>query len=66
MSLGVELGLGPGDFVLAGDLATPPQRGRATILLIFLRISLPNVVQINDLGLHHYVYNPLGAAFQKI
>jgi len=27
MSLGVELGLGPGDFVLDGDPAPPPQKG---------------------------------------
>ena len=30
MSLGVEVGLGPGDFVLDGDSALPsPKRGRA-------------------------------------
>ena len=29
MSLGVELGLGPGDIVLDGDPAPPPQRGGA-------------------------------------
>ena len=27
MSLGMELGLGPGDFVLDGDRASPPQKG---------------------------------------
>jgi len=27
MSLGMELGLGPGDFVLDGDPAPPPQQG---------------------------------------
>jgi len=27
MSLGMELGLGPGDFVLEGDPAPPPQKG---------------------------------------
>jgi len=27
MSLGMELGLGPGDFVLDGDPARPPQKG---------------------------------------
>ena len=27
MSLGMELGLGPGDFMLDGKLAPPPQRG---------------------------------------
>jgi len=27
MSLGMELGLGPGDFVLDGDPALPPQGG---------------------------------------
>jgi len=27
MSLGVEVGLGPGDFVLDGDPAAPPQKG---------------------------------------
>ena len=27
MSLGMELGLGPGDFVLDGDPAAPPQKG---------------------------------------
>ena len=27
MSLGMELGLGPGDFVLDGDPAPPPQKG---------------------------------------
>jgi len=27
MSLGMELGLGPGDFVLDGDLAPLPQKG---------------------------------------
>ena len=27
MSLGVEVGLGPGDFVLDGDPAPPPQKG---------------------------------------
>jgi len=27
MSLGVELGLGPGDFVLDGDLVTPSPKG---------------------------------------
>jgi len=27
MSLGMELGLGPGDFLLDGDPAAPPQRG---------------------------------------
>jgi len=27
MSLGMELGLGPGDFVLDGDPALPPQKG---------------------------------------
>ena len=29
MSLGMELGLGPGDFVLDGDPDPPPQRGEA-------------------------------------
>jgi len=29
MSLGMELGLGPGDFVLEGDPAPPPKRGGA-------------------------------------
>ena len=29
MPLGIELGLGPGDFVLDGDPAPPPQRGTA-------------------------------------
>ena len=28
MPLGMELGLGPGDFVLDGDPAPPPQKGR--------------------------------------
>jgi len=28
MPLGVEIGLGPGDFVLDGDPAPPPQRGQ--------------------------------------
>jgi len=27
MSLGMELGLGPGDFVLDGNPAPPPQKG---------------------------------------
>ena len=27
MSLGMELGLGPGDFVLDGDTTPPPQKG---------------------------------------
>jgi len=27
MSLGMEVGLGPGDFVLDGDSAPPPQKG---------------------------------------
>jgi len=27
MSLGMELGLGPGDFVLDGDTVAPPQNG---------------------------------------
>ena len=27
MSLGMEQGLGPGDFVLDGDAAPPPQKG---------------------------------------
>ena len=27
MSLGMELGLGPGDFVLDGDPIAPPQKG---------------------------------------
>jgi len=27
MSLGTELGIGPGDFVLDGDPAPPPQKG---------------------------------------
>jgi len=27
MSLGMEVGLGPGDFVLDGDPAAPPQKG---------------------------------------
>ena len=27
MSLGMELGLGPGDFLLDGDPASPPQKG---------------------------------------
>ena len=27
MSLGMEVGLGPGDFVLDGDPAPPPQKG---------------------------------------
>ena len=27
MSLGIKLGLGPGDFVLDGDPAPPPQKG---------------------------------------
>ena len=27
MPLGMELGLGPGDFVLDGDPAPPPQKG---------------------------------------
>ena len=27
MSLGMELGLGPGDFVLDGDPVAPPQKG---------------------------------------
>jgi len=26
MSLGMEVGLGPGDFVLDGDFAPPPQK----------------------------------------
>ena len=30
MSLGTELGLGPGDFVLDGDPAPPPQKGGGT------------------------------------
>jgi len=29
MPLGMEVGLGPGDFVLDGDPALPPQKGRA-------------------------------------
>jgi len=29
MPLGMELGLGPGDFVLDGDSAPPPQKGRS-------------------------------------
>ena len=28
MSLGMEVGLGPGDFVLDGDPAPPPNKGR--------------------------------------
>ena len=32
MSLGMELGLGPGDFVLDGDPAIPPQGGGAVPL----------------------------------
>jgi len=42
MSLGVELGLGPGDFVLDGDPVAPsPKGGRAPspILRIEVRIS---------------------------
>jgi len=27
MALGIKLGLGPGDFVLDGDPAAPPQKG---------------------------------------
>ena len=30
MSLGMEVGLGPGDFALDGDPTTPPQKGRAS------------------------------------
>jgi len=29
MPLGMEVGLGPGDFVLDGDLVPPPQKGRS-------------------------------------
>jgi len=33
MSLDMELGLGPGDFVLDGDPAPLPKRGRITITI---------------------------------
>jgi len=39
MSLGMELGLGPGDFVLDGDPADPfPKGGRSPLPQIFMFI----------------------------
>jgi len=35
MSLGMEVGLGPGDFVLDGDPAPPPLKGNRAPLQIF-------------------------------
>jgi len=35
MSLGMEVGLGPGDFVLDRDTAPPPQKGGRVPLQIF-------------------------------
>ena len=40
MSLGTEVGLGPGDFVLDGDPAPSPKRGRATSQI--LRVEVEN------------------------
>ena len=40
MSLGVELGLGLGDFVLDGDPAPSPNRGRAPSSI--LRVEVEN------------------------
>jgi len=35
MPLGMEVGLGPGDFVLGGDPAPPPQKGAEPVSPIF-------------------------------
>ena len=40
MSLDMELGLSPGDFVLDGDPALPPQKGGRVPLSNFLPISI--------------------------
>jgi len=35
MPLGMEVGLGPGDFVLDGDHVPPPQKGSGALSQIF-------------------------------
>ena len=39
MSLGMEVGLGPGDFVLDGDPAPCPKRGRAPSPVIRVEVE---------------------------
>jgi len=40
MPYGVEVGLGPGNFVLDGDPALPPQKGGGVILPNFRPMSI--------------------------
>ena len=40
MSLGIEVGLGPGDFVLDGDPAPPPQKGGRAPSPIVMPVSI--------------------------
>jgi len=42
MSLGMELGLGPGDFVLDGDPAPPPQKGEQSLPIFGPCLLWPN------------------------
>jgi len=42
MSLGMELGLGPGDFVLDGDSAPPPKRVTGTAQIFGQCLLWPN------------------------
>ena len=42
MSLGMEVGLGPGDFVLDGDPSPPPQKGGIAPQIFGLCLLRPN------------------------
>jgi len=54
MALGMAVGLGPGDIVLDGDPAPPPQKKRGTAY------SLPNLRPMPIVAKRLYIRIPLG------
>ena len=64
MSLGMELGLGPGDFVLDGDPAPSPKRGRAPSPIV--RVEVENLEIGPEMGALPVIANFVALEQQRI
>jgi len=71
MSLGMEVGLSPGDFVLDGDPASPPVKGHSPSILSNVRcgkttgwMNTPLGTEV-DLGPDHIVFDGVPALRER-